>query len=387
MADPEISAAPEIRIEQVSSKRDIKRFIRLAKAIYKDDPQWVEPLEMERLDLLLAKKNPWFEHAEARFWIAHKEGQPVGRISAQVCQLVESEIEEGLGQFGMFECIEDKAVADALFKTAEDWLRSKGMKRVQGPFSLSVNTECGLLVSGFETPPSIMMGHARPYYEDLVLGQGYAREKEMYAYLLYIGGGMNELVNNMKVLGERNKSLEMRRIDMKNYEREVATFFDIYNEAWSGNWGFLPFTESESRHAAKSMRPLIRDFMTHVCYHHGEPVAFMITLPDINRVLHQMNGRLLPFGWFKLVRWLFKRESVHVRVPLMGVRKKYQGTRLGAVMALWLIDVCQRGCAEHKGAWGELSWILEDNLGMRKILEQTGCDISKTYRIYDKSLL
>lgn len=376
-----------IRIVKVDSRADLKTFIRLAEAIYKDDPKWVKALEMERLELLSPKKNPWFEHATAQFWIAYRGDRPVGRISAQVCDMVQELILEGLGQIGMYEAMDDAEISAALFETAESWLRDRGMNRVQGPYNLSVNSECGLLIDGFDMPPVLMMGHARPYYAAHFEAAGYSKAKDMYAYKLDISKGMPPFVTRITRAGESNKRLVIRPIDKRNYAAEVESFFDIFNDSWSGNWGFLPFTEAEAAHAAKSMRPLIRDYMVRVCEYDGEPAAFMITLPDINALIKDLDGRLLPFGWAKLLWRLNRGCTTWVRVPLMGVRKKYQDTRIGGTMAISLIEQCRRAVVEHGGIWGELSWILEDNLGMRNILVQTGSVIYKTYRIYEKSLV
>lgn len=375
-----------IRIVKVDSRADLKTFIRLAEPIYKDDPNWIKALEMERLELLSPKKNPWFEHAKAQFWIAYRGERPVGRISAQVCDMVQELILKGLGQIGMYEAMDDAEVSAALFETAESWLRDQGMDRVQGPYNLSVNSECGLLIDGFDMPPMLMMGHARPYYATHFEAAGYSKAKDMYAYRLNISKGMPPFVTRITRLGENNKRLVIRPIDKRNYTAEVETFFDIFNDSWSENWGFLPFTDAEAAHASKSMRPLIRDYMVRVCEYDGEPAAFMITLPNINALIQDLDGRLLPFGWAKLLWRLNRGCTTGVRVPLMGVRKKYQDTRIGGTMAICLIEHCRRGVVEHGGIWGELSWILEDNLGMRNILVQCGSVIYKTYRIYEKPL-
>lgn len=375
-----------IRISKVESKADLKTFIRLVEAIYKDDPNWVKPLEMERLELLTPKTNPWFEHAKAQFWIAYRGGKPVGRISAQVCDMVQDLILKGLGQIGMYEAVDDSEISTALFETAESWLKDQGMDQVQGPYNLSVNSECGLLIDGFDMPPMLMMGHARPYYATHFKAAGYSKAKDMYAYRLDISRGMPPFVSRITRSGENNKRLVIRRINKRNYTAEVESFFEIFNDSWSGNWGFLPFTDAEAAHAAKSMRPLIRDYMVRICEYDGEPAAFMITLPDVNSLIRDLDGKLLPFGWLKLLWRLSRGCTTGVRVPLMGVRKKYQDTRIGGTMAISLIEHCRRAVVKRGGVWGELSWILEDNLGMRNILSQCGSKIYKTYRIYEKSL-
>ena len=378
MADP-------LRIHPVSGSGELKTFIRVPFALYRDDPQWVPPLTLERMETL-TDKNPYFRHGEAKYWIAFRGREAIGRVSAQVDSLVHETIDGKLGHIGLLECADDLEAAERLLQTAEAWLKGKGMTRAQGPFNLSVNEECGVLVKGFDTPPMIMMGHARPYYQRLYEKAGYRKAKDLYAYGLDITRGFSDKVMRFVEMGKRNPAIEIRDIDMKNYDRELAAFFSIFNDAWSGNWGFVPFAEAEARHAAKNMKMLIAPHRVRICHFHGEPAAFMVTLPDLNGCIKDFGGKLFPLNIFRLLWRLKTAYPERVRVPLMGVRKHLQGTLGGACMVFLLIETIREQVAARGGKFAELSWILEDNMPMRKILEEIGCVIYKTYRIYEKAI-
>lgn len=373
------------RISLVSKKPDLETFLRVPFFIYRNDPNWTAPLEIER-KIFLSSDNPFFLHAEAKYWVAYQDNSPCGRISAQIDKSVLQTIDPKLGHIGMFECVDDQNVADMLMNTAETWLRERGMTRAQGPFNLSVNQECGVLVKGFDAPPMIMMGHALPYYQRLYEKAGYRKVKDLLAYGLDIPRGFSDKVLRFVEMGKKNSNIHIRDIDMKNYERELEIFFDIFNDAWSGNWGFVPFSKAESRYAAKNMKMLIAEHRVRICYFKKEPVAFMVTLPDINCLIKDFNGKLFPFNIFKLLWRIKARHPERVRVPLMGVRKKMQGSLVGACMVFLMIETIREQVAKRGGKFAELSWILEDNLPMRKILEEIGCYIYKSYRIYEKTL-
>lgn len=376
-----------IIVRRVATARDLAAFIRVPDPLYRDDPNWVRPLRIERRGLLDRRKNPYFEHAEARYWIARRDGVAVGRISAQVDRIVEERTGERIGHFGMFESIADERVVEALFDTAEAWLRERGCLKVQGPFNLSVNGECGLLVEGLDTPPAVMMAHNPAHYADLVTGRGYRKAIDLYAYELDLTRGPGERITRFVEASRRNPSYDLRMPDMRRYNDELATVIDIFNDAWSNNWGFVPLTGAEARHVAKEIKPLIDPHLTRICYYKGTPMAMMVTLYDLNTLIRDLDGRLLPFGWTRLL-WRLKQGTPkrRVRVPLMGVRKQMQGSRHGATMALLLIEAIRQSAVARGSVWAELSWILEDNRGMRSILEEIGCHLYKTYRIYEKPL-
>ena len=375
----------ELEIRPVESRRDLDRFIRVPWPIYAADPHWVPPLIFERRQHL-SSHNPYFEHARWRAWVAWRDGRPVGRISAQVDDLYLQRYPERTGFFGMLEAEPDPAVFQALLGTAEGWLRGEGMERVQGPFNLSINQECGLLVDGFDTPPYVMMGHAPPYYGEALEAAGYAGVRDLlaYHYRLLPERSMPRVMQ--KLVARFKQRLQVRPLRRADLAREMETLRDIFNDAWSGNWGFLPYTAEEFRVMGKDLSLLVGEDMIQIAELDGEAVAFIVVLPNLNEAIRDLNGRLLPFGWARLLWRLKVRCPKSGRVPLMGVRKQYQNTRLGPALAFMVIDAARAGVMRRGIRDLEMSWILEDNAGMRSILESAGATISKRYRIYQKTL-
>lgn len=375
-----------VTITAVENPGDRENFIRLPWAIYRDDPAWVPPLLMERRDHLNPKKNPFFQNAEARFWLALRDGRPVGRISAQVNRAHLARYDDATGHFGMLEAEDDPEVFAALLKTAEDWLRDQGLKRIAGPFSLSINEESGLLVDGFESPPSLMMGHARPYYAARLEALGYRKIKDLLCYSYDATCEMPAAAGYVLRKAATTPQLTIRPLDMRNYERDLRIIVEIFNDAWSENWGFIPMSEADLRHLAKELKPIVRPQSIAIAELEGEPVAMAIGLPNVNEAIADLNGRLLPFGWAKLLWRLKVKTTKTARVPLMGVRKAYQSSLLGATLALSVIDRVRRAQEALGVRSGELSWILEDNLPMRRMIEQAGGEAYKTYRVYAREL-
>ena len=381
-----------ITLKRVESAADRKAFVDLVWKLYAHDPHWVPPLKSEMLGLIGGEKsNPWFGHAEAAFWLALKDGEVVGRISAQVDQLVIAPgapgAGPGTGHFGMFECIDDDAVAEALFDAAEDWLRQKGMTRAMGPFSLSVWDEPGLLVQGFEGPPTVMMGHHLPTYERMVTARGYQGIKDLHCWSLPIGQPFPEMVQRIVAFSERNAKLVTRPVDKSKFDQEAALILDILNDAWSDNWGFVPLTPAEIAYVGKKLKPIIFEGLVRVAEYEGVPVGFMITLPDINELTRDLNGNLFPFGWAKLL-WRLRAPKVkRMRVPLMGIRKSLQGHRVASLMAFQMIEYIRRVAVTEFGASeGEIGWILDDNGPMRSIADAIDSHVTRTYRIYERAL-
>jgi hypothetical protein len=378
----------DLIIRPVKTKADRRAFVDLPWALYSDDPKWRPPLKMDVHNLIAGPKtNPWFLHAEAAFWLAERGGKVVGRISAQVDELVLEHMGPGTGQWGMFECIDDQAVADALFAAAANWLSAKRMTRMLGPFSLSIWDEPGLLVQGFELPPTVMMGHHLPYYKRLVHGAGHAEAKTLYAYELAIDQGFPKNVNRIVEFAEKSDRIVMRRVDKSRFDEEAALILDILNDAWSDNWGFVPLTDAEVAHVGKKLKPIVYEDFIRICEVDGEPVAFMITLPDLNELTCDLNGTLLPFGWAKLL-WRLRRLNVdRVRVPLMGVRKSHQSGRVATFMAFLMIEHIRRDAVGKYGVQrGEIGWILDDNGPMLSIADVIESKITKTYKVYEKAL-
>jgi hypothetical protein len=376
----------DISIRFVEDAADRKTFVDLAYALNKDDPNWVPPLKTEVHGLIDPRTNPWFEHAEARFFLAERGGEPVGRISAQVDTLVQQHMGQGTGQWGMLEAA-DEEVARALLQRAESWLRGRDMTRALGPFSLSIWDEPGLLIQGHDHPPTVMMGHNKAEYQGWVEAQGYARIHDLYTYVLDVTADFSPLVQRIIRSGENNPRIRVRRVDKNRFEEEARLLLGILNDAWSDNWGYIPLTESEIAYAGKKLKPIVFEDLIRVAEVDGEPVAFMMTLPDLNEFTRDLNGRLFPFGWAKLL-WRLRNPRIHsVRVPLMGVVKRLHASRLASQLAFMLVEFIRRDAISRYGTVrGEFGWILESNGPMVSISEAINAKINRIYRIYEKAL-
>jgi hypothetical protein len=375
-----------VSVREVGSRADRKAFIEAAYRLNADDPHWVAPLRSEMMGLITPGKNPWFEHSEAAFFLAERGGEAVGRISAQVDRLVLKHMGEGTGQWGMFEAA-DSEIATALLARAESWLQARAMTRAIGPFSLSIWDEPGLLVAGFDHSPTLMMGHNKPEYQQWVEAAGYRGIKDLFTFELDVVREMPPLVQRIVASGERNSRINVRKVDKSRFDQEAALILNILNEAWSGNWGYIPLTDSEIAYAGKKLKPIVYEELIRIAEVDGEPVAFMMTLPDMNDLIRDLDGRLLPFGWVKLL-WRLRNPKVRtMRVPLMGVVKRLQATRLASQLAFMMIEYTRRDAVKNfKVARGEIGWILDDNIGMRSIAETIDSQINRVYRVYEKQL-
>lgn len=375
-----------LSIRPIQSKADRKAFVDFAWEVYRDDPAWIPPLKDEVHGLLNPKKNPWFEHARAQLWLAERGGRIVGRISAQVDDLVLEHMGQGTGQWGMFEAL-DAAAAAALIQTAEDWLREQRMTRSLGPFSLSIWDEPGLEIEGFEEPPTVMMGHHRPDYEKWVEAAGYGKSKDLLTYEVDITNWSDPTISRLIAMGEKNGRIRIRMVDKSRFDEEARVILGLLNDAWSDNWGFVPLTESEIAYAGKKLKPIIYKELVRIAEYDGEPVAFMITIPDMNALIKDLNGELFPFNWAKLLWRLRRPRTERARVPLMGVARKFHGSRLASQLAFMLIEFTRRDAVGTYGIkTGEFGWILEDNKGMLSIAELPGARINHRFRIYEKAL-
>ena len=369
------------QIVPVRTPAELDRFVRLPAKLYSGDRHFVPPLLIERKEALSPKKNPLFEHAEVQLFLAVRDGRDVGRISAQVDRLIQ---DPTIGHFGMLAAEDDADVFAALFSAAENWLRERGRTRVLGPFSLSINEETGLLIEGFDTPPMLFMAHDPRYASVRVEEQGYRKAKDTLAYLFDMSHGFSPTVRRL-IDKRKPKTMKVRHLDMTRYDEDFDTITSIFNDAWRDNWGFIPFTEAEIRHMARSLKPLIRPDLTAIVESNGEAVAFGITLPNLNEAIVDFGGRLLPFNWIKLL-YRLKRGLTTGRVPLMGVRRTFNAGILGAMAPFLVIDSMHRGATKTPMKHIEMSWILEDNLPMRHVIEGLGAVAYKTYRVYEKSL-
>jgi hypothetical protein len=373
-------------VRPVSSSADKKAFVDLAYALNRGDPNWVPPLRSEVHGLITPGENPWFEHAEAGLFLAERDGVPVGRISAQVDQLVLEHMGAGTGQWGMLEAADPEAAA-ALIEAAEVWLRGKGMTRALGPFSLSIWDEPGLLVYGHDHPPMVMMGHHSAAYEAWVEAAGYYGIKDLYTYDTGVAEPFPPLVQRIVAAGEKNRRIRIRQVDKKRFDEEAALILGILNDAWSDNWGFIPLTQSEIAYAGKKLKPIVLEDLILVAEYDGEPVAFMMGLPDINEYLRDLDGRLFPFGWAKLLWRLKRMKTTGGRVPLMGVVKKLHATRLASQLAFMMVErIRLAGTGRYGVRRAEIGWILEDNGPMISIAEAIHARRNRIYRIYEKAL-
>ncbi|MDE1172914.1 MAG: dATP pyrophosphohydrolase [Parvibaculaceae bacterium] len=374
----------DLAIMPVNTRQELERFIQLPERLHADDPAYIAPLRMERREALSAKTNPYFEHAEVAFWLAVRDGRDVGRISAQIDHEA-LRLEPGIGHFGMIAAEDDPEIFRLLTGTAEAWLRERGMAAARGPLNLSTNEETGLLVEGFTRPPMLLMGHDKPYIGPRLEALGYRKEKDVVAYLYDIA---TELPKSVRRMLERPlpEGIVLRQLDWARYDSEVAAITSVFNDAWSGNWGFVPLTQAETAHLGKALRQLLDKRLMWFVEMNGEAIGFIVTLPNLNEAIRDLKGRLLPFGWAKLL-WRLKVRGVGTaRVPLMGVRRRFANDWLGALIPFMLIDAVRREALAMGFSKIELSWVLEDNLPMRRIGEVLGSDMDKTYRIYTKSL-
>ena len=380
-----------ITVRPVVTAADRAAFIDLPFRLYATDPHWVPPLRSDVAELMTAGKNPWFEHGEAQFFLAERAGAVVGRISGHIDHLALAQPADrgmgpGTGNWGMAEAQDDDAMS-ALIATAEDWLRTKGMTRVLAPLSISIWDEPGLLIEGHDHPPTVMMGHNSASYEGWIEGADYKPVKQLFTYEVDITVEFSPLVQRIVASGERNPRIVIRPVDKRKFAQEAAIVLGILNDAWSENWGFVPLTDSEIAYVGKKLKAIVYNDLICVAEVEGEPVAFMITLPNINEKLIGYGGSLWPFNWAKLLWWLRAPKSKSIRVPLMGVVKRLQASRLASQLAFMMIEKTRKiSVADYGATRGEIGWILDDNQGMNAIAEAIECKRNKVYQLYEKLL-
>jgi hypothetical protein len=385
-----------ITIRPVLTKADRKAFVDLPFRLYKDNPYWVPPLKDEAMGLITPGKNPFFEHAEAQLFLAERDARVIGRISASIDKMwTPMPAAQGggsdMGNWGYLDA-EDKATADLLIAAAEGWLKAKGVSRSMGPISMSIWEEPGLLIKGHDHAPTVMMGYDDAKYEAWVESWGYQKVKDLHTWDLDITRPFPPIVQRIIESGEKNSRIRIRKVNKKKFNEEAAVILSILNDAWSDNWGFVPFTESEIRFAGKKMKPIIFNDLVRIAEYDGEPVAFMMTWPDLNEMQADLNGELFPFGFIKLL-WRLngglsgKPKVKTMRVPLMGVVKRLQASRLASQLAFMMIEYIRRSAvADYHATRGEIGWILEDNQGMNSIASTIDSKINKTYRIYERAI-
>lgn len=382
---------PQIVIEPVSDKRGRAAFVDLGRAFSERLPHFVPQIRSEQIELVDPDKNPFFGHARVQLFIAKQDGRPVGRISAHIDELAlavpaQQGFGPGTGFFGYFDA-ENEAVARALLTAAEGWLAGEGMARVLGPVSLSIWEEPGLLVRGQDHAPMIMMGHHPAHYAGWIEAAGYTRAKTLYTYDLDISKPFPPLVQRIVQSGHKNARINVRRVRKADWDSEVAIILGILNDAWSDNWGFVPFSPAEVAYAGKKLRPIIKEELNMIAEVDGRPVAFMLTFPDVNDALAKISGKLFPFGWITMLRWLRFPKGAGMRVPLMGVLKELHNSRLASQLAFMMIEAIRvESTTKFGSVRGEIGWILEDNQGMVAIADTIQSKINREYVIYGKGL-
>ncbi|HWX89995.1 MAG TPA: hypothetical protein VNY75_06790 [Rhizomicrobium sp.] len=376
-----------LTIVPVQTAQQWHDFHHLLFKIYAGDPQWVAPLLLERKFHFQPKHNPYFQHGRAGFFLAYRGTEPVGRITAQIDQLHLDRYHDATGHFGFIEAIDDKDVFAALLQAAEGWLRDQGMKRVIGPVSFSLWDQPGLLVDGFDTPPSVMMGHHRPYYEGHILENNYQKAEDLIAYR-YGPDAPTQMLEKLLARAMRSGEVTLRniRMDKAHFNDEVAMLLDIINDAWSGNWGYVPMTKAEIDDLSGILKILLRPGDVAIAEYQGKPAAFAAIFPNLNEAIRDMNGRLFPFNWIKLLWRMKVTRPKTARMPMMGVRKALQSTPVGAALALSVIRSVRDFNFSRGVADSELSWILARNSRVRHVIEMVGGVPYKTYRVYEKPL-
>jgi hypothetical protein len=373
----------DLSVWGVADRKGVRDFLQVPFVTYANDPNWVAPLFLERKEHLDPAKNPYFQHADVQLFVAYRNGKPVGRISAQDDRLRLEIHKDNRGQFGFFDCVDDPAVAAALTGAAEEWVKARGRSGILGPFNFSINDEMGILIDGFATPPNVMMPHGRPHYAGLLEKQGFSKAKDVIAYHYTLGpqpDTMQKVLKRAKASGD----FSVRPMNIKDMKNEIRLIRDIFNDAWSENWGFVEWTEAELDKLGKDLKLIVNGNFGYVSSYKGEPAAFVVTLPNLNEWISGMNGKLLPFNWVKLIGHVIRKKPTSYRMALMGVRSKFHSTLAGSSLATLVIDAARSYHYARGGKTAELSWILEDNYPVRKIIEAFGATPYKTYRVYQK---
>ena len=380
---PRVADPSQPQIVQVSSRRDLDRFIKLPYRLHEGTP-WVPPLLMERKEFLNRDKNPYFDHAEAEYLLAVRDGEVVGRITVQIDHRWDEYQGGSDAQFGFIEAIDDPSVFQTLFAAAEEWARSKGRARMIGPMDFTTNDECGLLIEGYELHPMILEPWHPPYYRSQIEALGYGKAMDLQMWDLQIGtlaeGEMFTSMIHTAAEEMKKHGVIVRNMRRREFEKEIARFMEVYNEAWGRNWGFVPITDEEADFQAKNLKQVMSEDWAMIAERDGEVLGAALTLPDINQVLKKMNGRLLPFGWLRFL--LGKRKIDQVRVFALGVKPEYQHLGIAAAFYIRHLETAKRTGV----GGGDQGWILETNKPMNKAMEGMGGTVVKRYRLFEKSL-
>ena len=373
-----------VQIRPVASRADLTRFIRLPFRLRADDPQWVPPLMFERRQFLDRRRNPWFEHAEAEYFVAERDSAVVGRITAQVDSRWDEFQGGSDGMFGFFDCEDDPEVARALVGAACEWVARRGRERILGPMDFTMNDECGLLIQGHDEPSMILEPWHPPHYRGLLEAQGMEKSIDLLMWELWFGdlaqGDQFTPMIHAAAEHSREQGVVVRSMRKRDMEAEVTRFMGVYNVAWGRNWGFVPITEAEVAFQAKNLKPVLDESWAMIAEKDGEVVGAALTLPDVDQALTRMNGRVLPTGWWHFLRR--RRYIDRLRVFALGVLPEHQ--HLGVAAALY---ESQLESAQDPGpAGGHMGWILETNKSMNRAMEGMGGRVVQRYRIFEKAL-
>ncbi len=374
----------EIQIMPLSrNPRDVLRFLNVSYGIYRDDPNWVAPLLMD-LKKVFTEANPLFEHAVMQLWIAHRDGQDVGRIAGLIDHNHNRAANAPAAFFGFFESVNDPAVSRRLFETVFGWTRQAGLQRVLGPMNPTTNDECGLLIEGFDSPPVLMMTYNPRYYVTLVEADGFRKARDLLAFHMDLARiPMDRLSRIAAKIKQRNPNLVLRPVLRKTLEADLAKLKEVYNAAWQDNWGFVPMTDAEMHFMAERLKPLLMEGLIWLAEAGAEPVGFLLALPDYNIALKPLQGRLLTPKVFGFIPYLLGWKCPpRTRVVTLGVKEKFRAKGLESAMLIEGLKVgFDAGVRES-----EASWILEDNIAMCRMLEAIGGRVYKTYRIYERQV-
>jgi hypothetical protein len=374
-----------ISIRQTPMGGDLRDFLDVVDRIYEGDPSYVRPLDMDLRERLDPKKNPFFQHGDGTVFTAHRGDTCVGRVTAQIDRGHLDRYQDDTGFFGFLDTIDDPEVARALLARAEGWLKERGMKRIRGPLSLNINEELGCLVEGFDTPPVLMNPHHRAYQGALIEQAGYAKAKDMFGWRYDVA----EL--NPRVKKARDEVLAMpevasRMFSKKNIDRDVKIALDIFNDAWSENWGYVQLTQEEADKMASDLKLFLVPEITRIVLIDGEAAAVALALPNVNELIGDLHGKLFPLGLPKLLYRLKLKGAKSARLLILGIKKKFRAQRKYAGISLYLYAELSEGGKKVGIDWGELGWTLEDNAAVNAGIRMMGAKKYKTYRVYEKSL-
>jgi hypothetical protein len=374
-----------ITVSRIDRKNKVGDWLAVPHTVFAGDKVFIPQLDFMEKQRIDPGHAPFFKFGEAVFFVAYKDGKPVGRISAQLNHRHLERYNDAAGHFGFFDCIDDQAVADALIAAATEWLKQKGMRRMAGPYSFSLNEECGCLIEGFDTPAAMLMPHSRPFTRTLLERAGFAKDMDMFAFRTK--PHVKPRLEVLAARAERRHDISLRLFDMKRYNQEIELLVEIFNDAWSGNWGFVPFARAEIDALAAELKPFFKNEYGRFLLVDGRTVGVFVMLPDLNGIIANFGGKLLPFNWAKLV-WALKRETwKSARVPLMGLRREYHGTaQAGGLIALMAKDMVAQAKANYDLDWAEYSWVLEVNKPMLDFGQLLAEDPVKTYRIFGKAI-